>query len=86
MQAPSGEESLVYWLGKEPPESISIARIYINRVSNDEQTRVGKILAGHCAGGLKKLTLELGGNCPFLVFDDANLEQACEGKSAYIPT
>ena len=29
---------------------------------------------------MKKLTLELGGNCPFLVFDDANLDQACEGE------
>ncbi|RYC60036.1 hypothetical protein CHU98_g6154, partial [Xylaria longipes] len=38
----------------------------------------GSILSAHCAEGLKKLTLELGGNCPFLVFDDANLEQACE--------
>ncbi|RYO95744.1 hypothetical protein DL764_007613 [Monosporascus ibericus] len=43
-----------------------------------KKTRVGKILAGHCADGLKKLTLELGGNCPFLVFDDANLDQACQ--------
>ncbi|TGJ87464.1 hypothetical protein E0Z10_g1262 [Xylaria hypoxylon] len=42
------------------------------------ETRVGKILSAHCAGGLKKLTLELGGNCPVVVFDDANLEQACE--------
>lgn len=44
------------------------------------QTRVGKLISQHCAGGLKKLTLELGGNCPFLVFNDANLDQACEGK------
>ncbi len=40
---------------------------------------MGKILSAHCADGLKKLTLELGGNCPVLVFNDANLEQACEG-------
>lgn len=39
-------------------------------------TRVGKIVAKICADGLKKVTLELGGNCPFLVFDDADLEQA----------
>ncbi|RYO91951.1 hypothetical protein DL766_002304 [Monosporascus sp. MC13-8B] len=45
---------------------------------NRKQTRVGKILASHCADGLKKLTLELGGNCPFLIFDDANLDQACQ--------
>lgn len=47
------------------------------------KTRVGKLIAKHCADGLKKLTLELGGNCPLLVFDDANLEQACDGKSPF---
>jgi len=45
------------------------------------QTRVGKLISRHCSDGLKKLTLELGGNCPFLVFDDANLTQARDGKS-----
>ena len=44
---------------------------------------MGKILSAHCAEGLKKLTLELGGNCPFLVFDDANLDQACDGRLGY---
>lgn len=39
-------------------------------------TRVGKLIAKICADGLKKVTLELGGNCPFLVFDDADLEAA----------
>jgi succinate-semialdehyde dehydrogenase len=39
---------------------------------------VGKLVASHCALGLKKVTLELGGNCPFIVFDDANLDQALE--------
>ncbi|KAI1467584.1 aldehyde dehydrogenase [Daldinia caldariorum] len=50
----------------------------VKKVSFTGSTRVGKILSAHCADGLKKLTLELGGNCPFLVFDDANLEQACD--------
>ncbi|KAI1367877.1 aldehyde dehydrogenase [Xylaria arbuscula] len=50
----------------------------VKKVSFTGSTRVGKILSAHCADGLKKLTLELGGNCPVLVFDDANLEQACE--------
>ncbi|KAI1269291.1 aldehyde dehydrogenase [Xylariaceae sp. FL1019] len=54
----------------------------IKKVSFTGSTRVGKILSAHCASGLKKLTLELGGNCPFIVFDDANLEQAC---AALIP-
>ncbi|KAI3332247.1 aldehyde dehydrogenase [Xylariaceae sp. AK1471] len=50
----------------------------VKKVSFTGSTRVGKILSAHCADSLKKLTLELGGNCPFLVFDDANLEQACQ--------
>lgn len=50
----------------------------IKKVTFTGSTRVGKLVASHCADGLKKLTLELGGNCPFLVFDDANLDQAVE--------
>ncbi|KAJ6018829.1 hypothetical protein N7499_009989 [Penicillium canescens] len=50
----------------------------VKKISFTGSTRVGKLISQHCAGGLKKLTLELGGNCPFLVFDDANLDQACE--------
>jgi succinate-semialdehyde dehydrogenase/glutarate-semialdehyde dehydrogenase len=46
------------------------------------QTRVGKLVAKLCAEGLKKVTLELGGNCPFLIFDDANLDQAADGMSS----
>ncbi|CAG7954713.1 unnamed protein product [Penicillium salamii] len=50
----------------------------IKKVSFTGSTRVGKLVASHCAQGLKKVTLELGGNCPFIVFDDANLDQALE--------
>lgn len=50
----------------------------VKKVTFTGSTRVGKLVASHCAHGLKKLTLELGGNCPFLVFDDANLDQAVE--------
>ncbi|KAI2621153.1 aldehyde dehydrogenase [Hypoxylon sp. NC1633] len=50
----------------------------VKKVTFTGSTRVGKILSAHCADGLKKLTLELGGNCPFVVFDDANLDQACD--------
>jgi acyl-CoA reductase-like NAD-dependent aldehyde dehydrogenase len=45
-----------------------------------EQTRVGKLVAKLCSDGLKKVTLELGGNCPFLIFDDADLNQAADGE------
>ncbi|KAI0889344.1 aldehyde dehydrogenase [Annulohypoxylon maeteangense] len=54
----------------------------VKKVSFTGSTRVGKILSAHCADTLKKLTLELGGNCPFVVFDDANLDQACDALMA----
>jgi succinate-semialdehyde dehydrogenase / glutarate-semialdehyde dehydrogenase len=42
-------------------------------------TRVGKMLMAQCARGLKKISLELGGNAPFIVFDDADLDEAVAG-------
>ncbi len=42
-------------------------------------TEVGKLLMAQCAPGLKKISLELGGNAPFLVFDDADLDEAVAG-------
>ncbi|KAF4332986.1 succinate-semialdehyde dehydrogenase [Fusarium beomiforme] len=49
---------------------------HVQKVTFTGSTRVGKIIAGICARNLKKCTMELGGNCPYIVFDDANLEQA----------
>jgi succinate-semialdehyde dehydrogenase/glutarate-semialdehyde dehydrogenase len=40
---------------------------------------VGKLLMAQCAPGLKKISLELGGNAPFIVFDDADLDEAVAG-------
>jgi succinate-semialdehyde dehydrogenase/glutarate-semialdehyde dehydrogenase len=42
-------------------------------------TEVGKLLMAQCAGQVKKVSLELGGNAPFLVFDDAELDAAVDG-------
>jgi len=50
----------------------------VKKVTFTGSTRVGKLVAGHCAEGLKKVTMELGGNCPFIIFDDANLQQALD--------
>lgn len=57
----------------------------VSKVTFTGSTRVGKLVAKICADGLKKVTLELGGNCPFLVFDDADLEQAATGQSSLFP-
>jgi succinate-semialdehyde dehydrogenase/glutarate-semialdehyde dehydrogenase len=42
-------------------------------------TEVGKLLMAQCAGQVKKVSLELGGNAPFIVFDDADLDAAVAG-------
>ncbi|RDW66381.1 succinate-semialdehyde dehydrogenase [Coleophoma cylindrospora] len=54
----------------------------IKKVTFTGSTRVGKLVARLCADGLKKVTLELGGNCPFLIFDDADLNQAADALMA----
>ncbi|MDD9933168.1 MAG: NAD-dependent succinate-semialdehyde dehydrogenase [Myxococcales bacterium] len=51
----------------------------VRKLSFTGSTAVGKLLAGRCASTVKRVSLELGGNAPFLVFDDADLEAAVEG-------
>ncbi len=51
----------------------------VRKVTFTGSTAVGKILYRQCADTVKKLSLELGGNAPFIVFNDANLEAAVEG-------
>jgi succinate-semialdehyde dehydrogenase/glutarate-semialdehyde dehydrogenase len=51
----------------------------IRKLSFTGSTEVGKLLMARCAGTVKKLSLELGGNAPFIVFDDADLDAAIEG-------
>jgi succinate-semialdehyde dehydrogenase len=48
----------------------------VRKVTFTGSTRVGSLVAKHCSEGLKKVTMELGGNCPFIVFDDGDLQQA----------
>ncbi|MFB2549987.1 NAD-dependent succinate-semialdehyde dehydrogenase [Ensifer soli] len=54
----------------------------IRKLSFTGSTAVGKLLMRQCADTLKKLSLELGGNAPFIVFDDADLDRAVEGAIA----
>jgi len=51
----------------------------VRKVTFTGSTRVGSVLMQQCAGDIKKLSLELGGNAPFIIFDDADLEKAVEG-------
>ena len=51
----------------------------VRKLSFTGSTAVGKLLMKQCADTVKKVSLELGGNAPFIVFDDADLDAAVEG-------
>ena len=51
----------------------------VRKLSFTGSTEIGKVLMAQCASTVKKLSLELGGNAPFIVFDDADLDAAVEG-------
>ena len=52
----------------------------IPQVTFTGSTNVAKLLYGMSASTLKKISLEAGGNAPFIVFDDADIDAAVEGK------
>lgn len=54
----------------------------VRKLSFTGSTEVGRKLMAQCAPTIKKLSLELGGNAPFIVFDDADLDAAVEGAIA----
>jgi succinate-semialdehyde dehydrogenase/glutarate-semialdehyde dehydrogenase len=54
----------------------------VRKLTFTGSTEVGKTLTRQCAGTLKKLSMELGGNAPFIVFDDADLDAAVAGAIA----
>jgi succinate-semialdehyde dehydrogenase / glutarate-semialdehyde dehydrogenase len=54
----------------------------VRKLSFTGSTPVGKLLMSQCAGTVKKVALELGGNAPFLVLDDADLDAAVAGAIA----
>ena len=71
-------------LTADAERSIAIGKVLcasdvVRHLSFTGSTEVGRILAAQCAPTIKKLSLELGGNAPFIVFDDADLDSAVEG-------
>ncbi len=59
--------------------AVMCASPVVTKLSFTGSTEVGRILMRQCADTIKKLSLELGGNAPFIVFDDADLDAAVEG-------
>jgi succinate-semialdehyde dehydrogenase/glutarate-semialdehyde dehydrogenase len=54
----------------------------VRKLTFTGSTEIGKLLMEQCAGTVKKMSLELGGNAPFIVFDDADIEMAVRGAIA----
>lgn len=81
---PSG---VINVLTADSDNSIAIGKVLcasdvVRHLSFTGSTEVGRILMAQCAPTVKKLSLELGGNAPFIVFDDANIDSAVEGAFA----
>jgi len=55
---------------------------HVRKMTFTGSTQVGRLLAAQCAPTLKRMSLELGGNAPFIVFDDADLDAAVKGAMA----
>jgi succinate-semialdehyde dehydrogenase/glutarate-semialdehyde dehydrogenase len=78
---PPGTINIVTASRERTPEVVDawLADPRVRKITFTGSTPVGKHLARESAGTLKKLSLELGGNAPFIVFDDADLDAAVEG-------
>ncbi|MFZ5568094.1 MAG: NAD-dependent succinate-semialdehyde dehydrogenase [Pseudomonadota bacterium] len=74
-------------LTADADNSIAVGKVFcasetVRHISFTGSTEVGRILMAQSAPTVKKLSLELGGNAPFIVFDDADLDSAVEGAMA----
>ena len=74
-------------LSADGDNSIAIGKVFcssdiVRHISFTGSTEVGRILMAQSAPSIKKLALELGGNAPFIVFDDADIDSAVEGAMA----
>jgi succinate-semialdehyde dehydrogenase/glutarate-semialdehyde dehydrogenase len=75
---PAGVLSIVTGLPQDIGAEMTSSPI-VKKLSFTGSTRVGSLLMSQCAGTIKRVSLELGGNAPFIVFDDADLDLAIEG-------
>jgi len=65
-----------------PIGGVLTASPVVRKLTFTGSTEVGRVLAAQCAPTLKRMSLELGGNAPFIVFDDADLDEAVAGAMA----
>ncbi len=80
-------EGVINVITADADQSIAVGKVLcasdvVRHLSFTGSTEVGRILMQQCAPTVKKLSLELGGNAPFIVFDDADIDSAVEGAFA----
>lgn len=78
---PAGVINIVTGMPAEIGAELTASPV-VRKLSFTGSTRIGSLLMEQCAPTVKRLSLELGGNAPFLVFDDADLDAAVEGAIA----
>ena len=78
---PRGVLGIVTGSAEDAPEigRVMTSSPIVRKLGFTGSTEVGKLLMAQCAGQVKKVSLELGGNAPFIVFDDADLDEAVAG-------
>ncbi|MBS0235651.1 MAG: NAD-dependent succinate-semialdehyde dehydrogenase [Proteobacteria bacterium] len=79
---PAGAFNVITTLDSPAVGKVLTADDRVRKLTFTGSTEVGKILYRQCADTIKKLTLELGGNAPLIIFDDADLQQAVAGTMA----
>ncbi|RMD70614.1 MAG: aldehyde dehydrogenase family protein, partial [Bacteroidetes bacterium] len=79
---PPGVFNVVPTSDPAPVGEVLTASPVVRKLSFTGSTEVGKLLMRQCADTVKKVSLELGGNAPFIVFDDADIDAAVQGAMA----
>ncbi len=76
---PAGVVNLITKLDPKPVGEAFVSNPVIRKLTFTGSTKVGKLLAKGAAGSMKRISLELGGHAPFIVFDDADPVYAAKG-------
>lgn len=79
---PAGVLNVVTTLHPAEISTLLTQHPLVRKISFTGSTPIGKLLMKQASAGVKKISLELGGNAPFIVFDDANLDKAVQGAIA----
>lgn len=75
---PAGVLQIVTGSSREIGQALTSSEV-VRKLSFTGSTEVGRLLMAQCAPTIKRISLELGGNAPFIVFDDADLDAAADG-------